>query len=55
MGLIDLVAVAAGVLGPLILNEATKPSVPPTVKAELEGRSGGAKMDEKNTEQEQAA
>jgi Ca2+-transporting ATPase len=55
MGLIDLVAVAAGVLGPLIINEATKPSIPPQVKAELEGRSGYAKVNDKNTKQEQAA
>jgi len=55
LGLIDLVIVAAGVLGPLIINEATKPSAPRKVIEELEGRSGGTSVAEKNTKQEQAA
>lgn len=55
MGLLDLVAVAAGVLGPLIINEATKPSAPKKIIAEIEGRSGGTPLVEKNTKQEQAA
>jgi Ca2+-transporting ATPase len=33
MGLADLAAVAAGVIGPLILNEATKPSYRPEKEA----------------------
>jgi len=55
MGMIDLVIVAAGVLGPLIINEATKPSAPPEVLAEIEGRLEGAEAKQKNTTQEQAA
>ncbi len=55
MAMVDLLIVAAGVLGPLILNEATKPSAPPEVIAEIEGRSEAEKAIEKNTTQEQAA
>jgi hypothetical protein len=53
--LIDLGIIAAGVLGPLIVNEATKPAATPEVVAELEGRSKDSKVIEKNTKQEQAA
>ena len=46
MGMTDLLIVAAGVLGPLILNEATKPSAPPEVIAELEERIKAAETQE---------
>ena len=52
---VDLAIIAAGVLGPLVLNEATKPKAPPEVIAELEGRNSAAKVQHKNTKQEQAA
>jgi Ca2+-transporting ATPase len=55
LALIDLAIIAAGVLGPLIVNEATKPKAPPKVIAEIEGRIKAAKAQHKNTKQEQAA
>ena len=55
MGLIDLVIVAAGVLGPLILNEATKPSAPSKVIEDIEASTEGTEATEKNTTQEQPA
>ena len=55
IGLIDLVIVAAGVLGPLIVNEATKPSPPLDADEETEADAEGAQATEKNTTQEQAA
>jgi Ca2+-transporting ATPase len=55
MGLTDLLIVAAGVLGPLIVNEATKPSAPPNVLEEAAARLEEAKASEKNITQEQAA
>ncbi len=55
LAMIDLIIVAAGVLGPLIVNEATKPSAPKKVIAELKSRSDGTPVIEKNSKQEQAA
>ncbi len=53
LGMIDLVIIAAGVLGPLIVNEATKPSIPPKIAAEMAGDD--VPGIEQNTRQEQAA
>ncbi len=53
LGMIDLAIIAAGVLGPLIVNEATKPSIPPRIAAEMAG--GDVPGIEQNTRQEQAA
>ncbi len=55
LALVDLGIIAAGVLGPLIVNEATKPAATPEVIAELEGRSEDSQAIDKNTKQEQAA
>ena len=55
MGVTDLLIVAAGVLGPLIVNEATKPSAPPKVLEEAAARLEEAKASDKNITQEQAA
>jgi len=55
LALVDIAIIAAGVLGPLVVNEATKPKAPPKVIAEIEGRISAAKAQHKNTKQEQAA
>lgn len=55
LAMADLLIIGAGVLIPLILNEATKPAAPKKIIAELEGRSEGTPVVENNTKQEQAA
>ena len=55
LALVDLAIIAAGVLGPLIVNEATKPSIPKKIKAQIKARSVGTPVIEKNIKQEQAA
>jgi len=48
LGLVDLMVIAGGVIGPLIVNEATKPAAPPSAGPEAEEIAG-----ESNQTQEQ--
>ena len=56
LALVDLVIIAAGVLGPLIINEASKPSLPKKVKRQIKAKSiASTPVVVKNIKQEQAA
>ncbi len=55
LGAADLLIIAGGVLGPLILNEATKPAVPKEIKTEISNRVSGSPIPNNTSKQEQAA
>jgi Ca2+-transporting ATPase len=55
MGVFDLLVIAAGVLGPLVLNEATKPSAPKQIKAQTKDVEKGTPTVTKTKTQEHAA